>query len=383
MPKPTEQIGYQPPTGKYDQPFYYIFDGSPLTDGVNALNQAVQLDPGIGDFIMRRAVGWSNVVNIGDNGAYQLKDYSKNPLSAAPLFVNIHGLPFDDGVYPREQFYPATGKIGFDLYSVLRATPLSTAQIAFMGIRRQAGVIPLLHPPYRFRPQTQSYIQTVLITTGPGVNQGGTLLSLNVNDYDFELLELRISYLSIAIYDPRDLPAGGLKLQAVIPGPAGAFSVTVIGGGPINQAFQLALVGHAITITVATDGTGTQTTTNADVVAALAANPFTAALVIPIPGYTPSQLFYTAGGVTIDANASVLSNQQTQFLLFDCYRFQTSNIPMNDVFLNRLGPYQNGAIVPSLLYPVSTQIRMLFFSENDNVPFQVFVEFVGRNRIPC
>src|SRR5271166_5673871 len=120
MARITEQTGYQPPSGYYDQPFYYIFDASTLTDGSNAPNLSISLDPGIGDFIMRRAVGWSNVVNASSGGKYLLKDYSKNPLAGAPLFVN-GTLPFDDGVYPREQFYPAKGKIPFDLYVVQRA----------------------------------------------------------------------------------------------------------------------------------------------------------------------------------------------------------------------------------------------------------------------
>lgn len=386
MPNLQEtQSGYQPPTGYYDQPFYYIFDGSQLTDGQDAPNLSVQLDPGIGDFILRRSVGWDNVVNVTSGGKYLLKDWSRNPLAGAPLFVNNHGLPFDDNLYPREQFYPATGKIPFDLYAVQRAFgtgPLPTAQVAFMGVRRIAGQPQLIRPAYRYRPQTQSYIGIVNITTGPGVNQGGTLMAVPINDYDFELLELKISYLSFGIYSPRDLPVGGLKLQTIIPGPAGTTTVNIVGPGPINQPFSLAVAGHVITITVATDGAGTEITTNAQVVAALAANPLSAALVVPVPGYTPGNIFYV--GVLSDTfGGNILSNQQTQFLLYDAVRFQVSNIAFNDVFLNRLGPYQNGAIVPALLYPVSTQIRMLFFSENDNVPFQVFVEFVGRNRIPC
>ena len=73
-------------------------------------------------------------------------------------------------------------------------------------------------------------------------------------------------------------------------------------------------------------------------------------------------------------------------LVYDPVRFTMSNIPMNDIFLNRVGPYQNGAIVPAMLFPVSTSLHIDFFSQISDatkIPLLAIVEFVGRNRIPC
>jgi len=186
--------GYQPPPNTYDQPFYYIFDGSMLTDGIDALNQALSLDPGIGDFILRRAVGWANLVNPAGGGAYLLKDWSKNPLAGGPIFVNPAGPPFDDGLYPREQFYPATGKIPFDLIQVFRSIPIGLAQIGFMGVRRKAGALQNIRPPYPYKLKPYSYQGTVSINALASQNQIATQMNIPVSDYDFELKELRISY---------------------------------------------------------------------------------------------------------------------------------------------------------------------------------------------
>jgi hypothetical protein len=375
---------YQPPANTYDQPFYYIFDGSPLTDGVNALNQSISLDPGIGDFILRRAVGWTNLINNSIGGQYLLKDYSKNPLSAEPLGI-IGGPPNDDGLFPREQWYPATGKIPFDLINVLRAqggiNPLATAQVAFMGVRRQKGSLPNIRPPYRYRTIPFSYIGTINVTQAPGPNQIASQLFVPVNDYDFELLELRISYLPFPTLGFRD--GSGLVFVGVKPGVA--FSVTIGGPGPINQAFALRVTGNNIVITPQTNGAGLIITTVAQLVAAYDALPAALLVATIAPGFVPGFTIPTTAGVTITTGTGITvpSNLHCSLLVYDAVRFQISNIPFNDVYLNRLGPYQNGAIVPALLYTVSTSLHIDFLSQNANVPFQAFVEFVGRNRIPC
>ena len=389
-------MSYQPPANTYDQPFFYVFDASPLTDGKNALNQSISLDPGIGDFILRRAVGWSLATNKASNGAYLLKDYSKNPLAGGPLFVNSSGFPFDDGVYPREQFYPATGKIPFDLYNVLRANgtgPLQTAQIAFQGVRRQNGTLPNIRAPYRYTTKAFSYRSSVIINSTASANGMAAHLYQPISDYDFELQEVRIVYLNAA---QLFLAVGEVALMLLVaknPGISGnAISITIGTGAtePPNQAFSIQVSGFAIKVIPATDGAGAVTSTIFATVAALQADPAVTALVTITLESLFDGLLPTTSGIPRflqgGNNGAGLPTIVTTMLLYDAVRFQTSNIPMNDIFLNRVGPYQNGAIVPALLYPISTSLHIDFYSQvadPTKVPLLANVEFVGRNRIPC
>jgi hypothetical protein len=74
-------------------------------------------------------------------------------------------------------------------------------------------------------------------------------------------------------------------------------------------------------------------------------------------------------------------------MLFDSVKQQTSNIPMLDKFWNGTPgtPYENGSVVPALLYPKQSQIRLDFHSLATPaiLPIPVEVHFVGQNRFPC
>jgi len=116
---PTRQL-YTPPDGYEDFPFTYVFDGTGLVDGSDALNQYVYIQGGWGDFIMRRCVGLATVVNPTAGGSFLLKDSQNRPLSSDPIVI---GSVNDDLMFPNELYYRETSKIGFDLHNVLRDPP--------------------------------------------------------------------------------------------------------------------------------------------------------------------------------------------------------------------------------------------------------------------
>lgn len=82
-------------------------------------------------------------------------------------------------------------------------------------------------------------------------------------------------------------------------------------------------------------------------------------------------------------------------LLYDSNKNITSNIPAPLDFFNGLpvtgippqgfSDYGNGALVPPLFYPVNSQIRLDIFSRSTlaNVPRNLAIQLVGRQRIPC
>jgi hypothetical protein len=76
----------------------------------------------------------------------------------------------------------------------------------------------------------------------------------------------------------------------------------------------------------------------------------------------------------------------TKVLLYDQNRYPISNIPMLDVFINRLGYYKNGAVMNPLFYQQNSQIRMELFSVLQAAQVPVTgceVQFIGIQRYPC
>jgi hypothetical protein len=74
--------------------------------------------------------------------------------------------------------------------------------------------------------------------------------------------------------------------------------------------------------------------------------------------------------------------------IYDPVSQQISNLPILDLYVNGLplGKYLNGAMVPVLLYPNQSQIKIDFFSVVSNaglLPMTCFVDLVGVQRIPC
>jgi len=78
----------------------------------------------------------------------------------------------------------------------------------------------------------------------------------------------------------------------------------------------------------------------------------------------------------------------TKLWIYDPVNQQISNLPILDLFVNGLplGKYVNGAMVPVLLYPNQSQIKIDFFSVVSNaglLPLTCFVDLIGVQRQPC
>jgi len=105
---------FTPPEGYYDTMFIFVYSTSSLLNGQNALNQRIDMDPGIGDFICRRVAGIQSVVNPS-GGQFQMRDNQLQNLQSLPL--NAQGT--DEIAIPDGVFYSKTGAIRFDLFDVL------------------------------------------------------------------------------------------------------------------------------------------------------------------------------------------------------------------------------------------------------------------------
>src|SRR5579862_8600464 len=188
---------YTPPAGYYDLPFTWLYDGSALTDGKDALNQFVYLQGGYGDFILRRMVGFDRLLEAATTtdptvgGRFQTRDRYKAPMQSAPEFAMTRSPTFakPDWGIPHEELFPETGQLSFDLYNVLRnADNPATAQLAFQGVRRMKGAY-VRRPGFRARPKTFTYVPISPPLTGL-VGADAVYLRLKIDDYDFELYNI-------------------------------------------------------------------------------------------------------------------------------------------------------------------------------------------------
>jgi hypothetical protein len=167
------------------------------------------------------------------------------------------------------------------------AQPILTSQLAFIGVRRNPGKLPLLGTCQKFNPKSFIYHMSGGLATGQAkgylAGQAPLILRETINDFDFEL--------------------------------------------------------HQVIIT-----------------------------------YSPP------ADVTLPAVCSAL-------MLYDAVKQATANIPPLDKFWNGApgSIYKNGGIVPPLLYPQQTQIRVDVFNllPDSDLPTTINVYLVGRNRIPC
>lgn len=194
--------------------------------------------------------------------------------------------------------YPATdvspsltviilGEVFCFVLTASAAVPVYTSQLAFVGVRRVQGIQPLLGACRKYKPSTYTYVLTGTLAVGQvkgyDVAQAPVILRQTINDFDFEL--------------------------------------------------------HQVVIT-----------------------------------YTP------AADVTLPSVCSAL-------MLYDAVKEQTANIPPLDKFWNGApdSPYENGGIVPPLVYPQQTQIRVDLFNllQDADLPVTVNVHLVGKNRKPC
>jgi hypothetical protein len=382
-------LSFTPPVGYYDQPFTYIYNGSGLVDGKTALNQNVRIQAGFGDFVLRRAVGWNQVIaGAAPGGRFQLQDASLNYLQTAPIFTG--GGP-DESLFPNGVLYPEQSQIRFDLYDVLRpAGQTVAAQVAFQGVRRVRGTLPELTQPYPFKPKPFTYILTATISTLASTLAPAQRLDKLILDYDFELEQvilLRESSASLTLLDEN--PGEFMTFTAVTPGPTGSsilinMFATNIPGSPL----LVTVVGNTVTIQ-ADDGFGNVASCSA-VQAAVLANPAAAALVM-ITFNNPAAGFITGLGGTFlsGGGISAAAPPLTSLVIYDASKSFISQAPVPDIFYNGAprSPYVNGAIVPPLVYPRSTSIRIdvssLMTAATVQPPLGLLIHLVGKNRIPC
>jgi len=389
---------YTVPPGYYDLPFSWIYEGADLTDGSNVLNQVVPILGGYGDFVLRRIVGADTIVNPS-GGKIQVRDRSLNYIQSDPLFAQCAP---DIAIAP-ELFYPENGGIRFDLYKVLRETgfvipgaPAIYSQLCFQGARRLKGVYPFKQTYDRYNPKTFAYVTSFTLTNPflppDGLNGTITPIFQKVTDYDFELLELRLVYTTAASVTVSDglLVPDGTVWGFNTPGTSGNGSTLTITGGPaLNQVLTFTVTGTNIAVQLATDGGGLVTTDIATLVAAANANPAVHALVTvsgfgavngtlaPTTGGLPVAF---AGGGVVPTNAS-----SAKLFIYDAHNHPISNVLGLDQFFNRIqfGGFQNGAFVPTLLYPKDHQIRVDVQSLTYGVPLGLTFNWIGKQRIPC
>lgn len=371
---------YTPPQGTYDLPFTWCYDASGLTNGLAYPNQYVYLKGGYGDFIMRRILGLSRVLNPS-TGQYLVRDNSSNPLQQFP----IYGASADDiGIAP-ELRYQETGAIKFDLGIIdLPAIP-TTGQVCFQGVRRMQGSR-AKNPSYQAKAKTFTYILTAPVN--PPVGSFVTVRQ-TVNNYDFELYNIILLYSSGAVTPGAPFIYGGengvLYFQNL-----GSTPITLnilFGSGPL-----ISVVGNTITITDGAEGGATVTNFltawNASPAAALVsltnhniAFPNTTAFYNP-PN-TINQVLAAASHAA--SGVAALTTPISSLWLYDSNKIQVSSAPMVDIYMDGgpNGVYKNGAIVTPLWYPQNSQIQIDVYSQLAASSATLTIYLVGRQWLPC
>jgi hypothetical protein len=215
-PPPVRQL-YSTPRGYQDFPFIWAFDGTTLIKagvvaGFDSLNNSIYILGGWGDFIMRRCVGLSTVLNSGI-GSFLIRDSQKRPLASDPTITPP--ILDDDFMFPNELFYPETSIIGFDLFNCnIFSTGISpeppeeifTSQIVFQGVRRLPYAGPVRDDSCDWDERSFCYVLKGTITAlgpisfsppnppTPLPGNPDLILTQQINDYDFDLYQVIITY---------------------------------------------------------------------------------------------------------------------------------------------------------------------------------------------
>ena len=399
---------YSPPSGSYDMPYSWIYNlGATPPDGSDLLNQFVYIQGGQGDFVMRRIVGLSRVLEpygMGGPpvtaGRYRIYDRNNTPLQASPLYGWMSGggnTEQDIGIVP-EEFYKATGRIGFDLYRIQRfAGSPNASQVAFQGVRRIQGPYQR-QPNYRAKPRTFTYQMTQIINdvfpAGPFTQR------VKIDDYDFELYNIMIFIDQNAFQFNGGEGCEALFTIAALPGVA--LTLEIIIPAAINQPFSLNVVGNAVTVNIATNGLGVGTTTAGDLLTAWNSTPAALALATlaftgsPLSGICALALTPIGPGLF----GSPLTDTVASLWIYDQNRVPISSAPMLDIYcdggpevpivngfrFNNAPIYSDGALVPPLFYRKDSQIQIDFYSQIETQitpPVTMHVYLVGKQYYPC
>lgn len=407
---------YTPPEHFYDNPMLYVYDAAALTDGQNYPNQFVNCRPGSGDFTVRRSVGWNRVlsnVSAGTppaTGQFQMRDGQGRYLQSLPVNVGTGGqntlsAASSQLVTLPETSYPQTGAIRFDLFNILRAVDQSqgvnsiySSQVGFHGIGRVPGNKSPYVPEYKFKPKTYTYRCDKFIpfrAFSSGTNPSGAVQAIcPIVDYDFELWNIQFVYAAALVLQPIE-PQGSMGFQPFFPLPVGVtaqqIQLKITLPGAINQPLTISVVNQQISISLATDGAGVETTTCQQLINLIAATPAAAALIVPIlTGANPAAPAPDTGGVFRNIIGKPTNYNATQcmakVMLYDQHLYQVYNEPALDLFVNENSFYKLGALVPPMFYQKDSQIRMDVYSlmgDNFTAGANIEISYVGRQRIPC
>jgi hypothetical protein len=268
-------------------------------------------------------------------------------------------------------------------------------------VRREKGSFQR-NPSYKAFPKSFTYILTGTLTQLASAGIGVSAF-LPIDDYDFELHQMIIMkqatggvQANLTVTELTEILV--MEMLAVTPGAAGnniSFEAVLSG---INTPFSISIIGDAITVTAATDGTGLSTTTITEMVNALLATPaFNALATITMVGPNPNttlianipQIFFGGGsGSTGPDDLSIITSPVCSLSVYDSNKVKISNIPILDIFYNGGpgSPYENGALVPPLWYPKETVLQVDFYSQITNpalLPTEIVIYLVGKQYIPC
>jgi hypothetical protein len=384
-------IPYTPPAGFYDSPFTWVYDASGLTDGLDYPNQFVYLLGGYGDFLMRRALDFSRILNTL-TGTYRLRDRTGDYIQSQGVHVLAGGeVPFAPEVY-----YKELGAIRFDLVKYAQPANIYTAQLAFQGSRRLPGVSPraarlaVIGP---VKPKTYTYQAiaelTALAPTGP------VTVNTKVNDYDFELYQLMVFKVTTAT-GLFGVDGPSMRITANDPGPSDITAVAVVNGP--NEPLVVTLIGHEINVQLASNGSSDPTSTALEVYNAILANASIMQLVTLSDLVSGASVFSPTTTALTGGAYIPISTPICAITLFDKDRVACSNAPVLDIYYNgaptrsrsRSGDgalyYHGGAIVPPLYYQKDNQIRVDVTSlaiDAADIPFSVAVLLIGKQLMPC
>lgn len=180
------QAGAAPP-GHYDLPFFYVFDGRGLTDGLDAENLSVQIEAD-SDFLLRAVYGLDLLIPTGSS-QFRHADHGNwfsNPLTSAPLIYTC--VP--------QKSYPLSSQIRFDLFTVTRAadTGVFRAFLGFQGVRRYRGTggygVSSYESNYNYYERPMGYEATFIMD--PAVTDPVEQF-VSIQTYDFELQRVLIA----------------------------------------------------------------------------------------------------------------------------------------------------------------------------------------------
>jgi hypothetical protein len=392
---------YSPPDGYFDLPFTWAFDASIFANGSSPLGSSIYLLGGYGNFLARRVVGLNRILAADGTGKFQIARKSRNVyLSSDP--VQAPNSP-ELAIVPAEP-YLETGKIWFDLYGInLPSAPL-TAQLAFQGVRRQAGT--QRRANYKHFPKTFTYEVKATLTSLAG--SGVVLPTFTpIVDYDFELYNLII--MSAPIPGPviGDADVGFTEFVAVNGATPTVIILQNVSGVP-NQSPTISLVGKVLTLTSGTNSLGAPVILVPNFDAVINSFPGVSALLVvrtflgdfdfsPDVGFSSGGNLVTPGSTSTDftflsnpppLSYAAISSPVSSLTVFDSNKVALSNLPILDIFYDGGpgSPYENGAVVPPLLYPKDTVLEIDFTSQitsAGNLPTSVIVYLVGRQLIPC